>query len=361
MVSFEMTRVWEEVKQAKKQLRDASEGVTRDESLSNEVEKLRSELGQVREELTRVRKDGKRDLEAGLGGVRNELEGVRQGVVGETGEDIAKLQEEMESVREKVKGVLKEIEQPRKGARNSDADEAPAKTENIARADCDALEELRSRISVLESGTTGRAIVLKGEVGEGSSLALRTQQIEADLANLRQEMSGLQATVAGVRNHSEKGVESCREEVSNVRKEAEDLRGLVNLQGNVTKQVEALRQELEQGLAGSDARVSKLEREMRASERALAQKLAHLRGADGERLDDVGERLPSPAAEKAEAVASASKRTEDQLARVEERIGMMLGLVSKGQQGTFLENWFLRHVSGFKTPFGLFKTHSDHP
>ncbi|GAQ88323.1 hypothetical protein KFL_004180080 [Klebsormidium nitens] len=172
-------------------------------------------------------------------------------------------------------------------------------------------------------------------VGSEPVLAMRTQKIEADLENLRRELSALQASVADVRNESEESVKVCKEEASSVRNETENLRGLVSRQRDVAKQVEGLRQELEQGLAGSDARVSKVERDMRASERALAQKLALVRGANGERLDDLEERLPSPAAEKAEAVACASKRTEDQLARVEERIGLMLGLVSKGGQGTF--------------------------
>ncbi|GAQ83690.1 hypothetical protein KFL_001580040 [Klebsormidium nitens] len=330
MVSFEMTRVWEEVKQARKQLREASEGASRTESASKEVERLRSELGRVREELTRVRMESKRDLEAGLGGVRKDLEGVRQGVKVEAGDDVAKLQEAMQSVREQVDGVRKEIRETKNGFGHSERNNE--KLAISVSANLVALEELRSRVLALESKSPGPAKGSEEAVGSEPVLAMRTQKIEADLENLRRELSALQASVADVRNESEESVKVCKEEASSVRNETENLRGLVSRQRDVAKQVEGLRQELEQGLAGSDARVSKVERDMRASERALAQKLALVRGANGERLDDLEERLPSPAAEKAEAVACASKRTEDQLARVEERIGLMLGLVSKGGQ-----------------------------
>jgi iron-sulfur cluster repair protein YtfE (RIC family) len=357
MVSFEMTRVWDEVRQTKQQLRDARNMGTAADVMRTEVDGLRKELARVKgevrnglcgvsQELEEVRggvqSKVRQEVEAGFGEVREGLEGVRK----ECGEAIAGLREEVERTREAIEQVQSEAGRPEEESGvncKTQFGEARVQEEIAARLDDFkatneiAMEVMRSRVEALESGRGFKS--LGRSTAGGTPLAMRTQQIEADLDKLRQEVSELrsqtsetQKKLSAVEERSKTDVQGLREElaksVRTLRDETASLGGPVNGSLEVFERLEVMRNELEQGLA----KIERLEREGRASERALAQKVKKLEeGATGWGALKVPEdRPPSPTAEKAEAVASASKRTEDQLAKVEERIGLMLGLVSKG-------------------------------
>jgi chromosome segregation ATPase len=360
MVSFEMTRVRDEVRQTKQQLRDAR-------NMGTAADVIRAEVDGVREELARV----KGEVRNGLDGVRQEVEEVRKGVKSEVtqevkagfdearqglegvrkecGEAIAGLREEVGSA---VLGLREAIEQVRIEVGPSEEEsgvncktqfgEARVQEEIAARLDDFkatneiAMEVMRSRVEALESGRGFKG--LGRSTAGGTPLAMRTQQIEADLDKLQREVSELrrqtsetQTKLSVVVKESRKDVQELREELARSVRTLASCGGPVNGSLEICERLEAMQIALGQGLASNQARIERLEREARASERALAQKVRKLEeDATGRGALKVSEdRPPSPTAKNAEAVASASKRTEDQLAKVEERIGLMLGLVSK--------------------------------
>ena len=344
MISFEMNRVWDEVRQARAQIRENTKQQQRDqasdsvenkavEQLKKEVEGLRGGIERVKAELTTVKQASKKvDKNEAIGVLRDEMQRT-----------LSEMQDALEEVRIEAKHPQeKELSRPNHAgeemerallARLNEFGETQKREVESVRGRMSALERKLECLQTSELKRENEAMRMQTKAPE----AMRVQQIEADLAKLQSEVSRLLRSSVERPNTISKSDASFRENEQRV-KELE--RSVQSIQNQVEQEssrdvdgfigrLEMLRRDLEQGLAKSEIamvlRIERLEKEACAS----SQKLKLLQGRD--LLLDLAGSLPSPAAKEAEAVACASRRTEDQLAKVEERIGLMLGLVSKGE------------------------------